>query len=120
MKQLSQEYLDYMQSPEWDAKRKQRLKIDNYTCQQCHRRDVPLDVHHLTYDRFRHEEMDDLQSLCRLCHKTEHGELTFVGFGRCGTCGEVLTIFVKRVKVRGVWWVDYTCQDGHIRSYRDD
>lgn len=28
-----------------------------------------LDVHHLTYDRFGREELDDLVLLCRDCHK---------------------------------------------------
>jgi hypothetical protein len=33
-----------------------------------------LEVHHLTYDRFGgNERLEDLQTLCRDCHRTWHG-----------------------------------------------
>ena len=37
-----------------------------HACQVCGGR--ATDVHHLTYDRFGHEDMGDLVSLCRRCH----------------------------------------------------
>lgn len=120
MNHLSQEYIDYLQSPEWDKKRKQRLHLDGYTCQGCGAKNKPLDVHHLTYDRFGNEWLDDLESLCRQCHDKRHDDRPFIAFGICRTCGEFLAILVKRVKIWGTTWTDYTCQDGHMRSYRDE
>ncbi len=111
------DYDDYMQSKAWDKKRRQRLKLDGYTCQECGATDAPLDVHHLTYERFGREDMDDLKSLCRQCHDREHQP--HVEYGICGTCGKLLAISIRKVRVFGTSWTDYTCQDGHMRSYRD-
>jgi hypothetical protein len=63
-------YEEYMRSPQWRRKRKQRLKLDGYACQKCGKtsKEYRLEVHHLTYDRLGHERMEDLQSLCVLCH----------------------------------------------------
>ncbi len=56
----------------WEAKRRERLKIDDHTCQVCGTRATggrTLDVHHLTYENFGHEDVEsDLVSLCRRCH----------------------------------------------------
>lgn len=120
MTKLSQEYIDYLQSPEWDVKRRKRLRLDNYTCQGCGARDVPLDVDHITYKRFGHERMSDLQSLCRPCHERKHGKRPFITFSNCNTCGKFLMIFVRRIKIFGTSWTEYTCQDGHVRSYRNE
>lgn len=60
------EYDRYIRSAAWRAKADQRLEIDNGLCQVCGKE--ATDVHHLTYDRFGHEEMNDLVSLCRKCH----------------------------------------------------
>ena len=59
-------------SPEWAAKRKQKLQQVGYRCQGCGS-DERLEVHHLTYERFGHERLEDLQVLCHLCHMREHG-----------------------------------------------
>ncbi len=59
-------YDRYIHSTEWRKKADKRLEMDGHTCQVCGREAV--DVHHLTYDRFGHENMDDLVSLCRKCH----------------------------------------------------
>lgn len=119
MNYLSPEYQFYMQSEAWDAKRRQRLAIDNYTCQGCDRRNKPLDVHHVTYERFGRESMDDLLSLCRDCHNEVHGEPVVI-FDICRTCGQFLAIAKQTIEVLGTLWTQFTCQDGHIRSYRDE
>lgn len=66
------DYQEYIQSPEWDKKRKQRLAVDKYTCQNCGVTGKPLDVHHKNYARLGRERMGDLESLCRPCHDLEH------------------------------------------------
>ena len=65
-------YRRYLRSPHWQALRKKILKRADYKCEKC-RRHVPLDVHHLTYARRGHEDMADLQALCRSCHQKAHG-----------------------------------------------
>ena len=59
-------YERYIHSPAWHSKAECRLEIDGHICQVCGK--DASDVHHLTYDRFGHEDMNDLVSLCRDCH----------------------------------------------------
>lgn len=66
-------YARYIQkSKKWQRKRRQRLELDNYTCQnrKCGSHEN-LTVHHLTYERLYNERMEDLQTLCRPCHEDE-------------------------------------------------
>ena len=69
-------YEDYLRSPAWRHKRERRLKLDGYTCQQCGKTsmDYRLEVHHLTYERLGHERMEDLLTLCILCHPVATSE----------------------------------------------
>ena len=61
------EYEKYIHSSAWRSKADKRLKLDNHICCVCDKE--ATDVHHLTYERFRNENMDDLVSLCRRCHE---------------------------------------------------
>ena len=60
-------YDKYIHSAGWRRKAGQRLEMDGHVCQVCGRE--ATEVHHLTYDRFGNEEMNDLVSLCQECHK---------------------------------------------------
>lgn len=120
MTHFTEDYIDYMESKAWDKKRIKRLKKDSYTCQNCGEKNKPLDVHHKTYERLGHERMSDLVSLCRQCHDETHGKRPHLAFEVCRTCGQLLLTFIKRVNIFGVWWTDHTCQDGHLRSYKDE
>lgn len=60
-------YDRYIHSSAWRRKADERLELDGHVCQVCGKE--ATDVHHLTYDRFGHEDMDDLVSLCRECHQ---------------------------------------------------
>ena len=51
--------------------RKQVLRRAGWRCETCGRR-APLDVHHLTYERFGNELLGDLRALCRECHDEAH------------------------------------------------
>lgn len=64
-------YYEYMNSPEWKAKREERLKHDKFQCQMCHTA-KNLVVHHITYDRLGHEDLSDLITLCKKCHESVH------------------------------------------------
>ena len=65
------QYRRYLRSPHWQTMRRKVLRRAGYECERCHRK-APLDVHHLTYARRGHENMSDLQALCRHCHKEAH------------------------------------------------
>ena len=74
---FSDVYRAYMQSPEWAAKRREALELADYTCGYCFRKapSVPLEVHHLTYARFGHEDVKtDLRVLCIDCHEAVHSK----------------------------------------------
>jgi len=64
-------YEDYIVSKEWEAKRKERIKRDHYQCAMCGTA-KNLQVHHITYERLGHEELDDLITLCKDCHAKVH------------------------------------------------
>jgi len=66
------DYEKYRESPEWQVRRRAVLKRDNYICQQCKATDVPLEVHHVTYENIGEEPIEDLVSLCRICHQNIH------------------------------------------------
>ena len=69
------QYDEYLKSPQWQAKRSERLKMDNYTCQRCgYRKDINcyswFEIHHLTYKNVGNEDVArDLITLCPECHK---------------------------------------------------
>jgi 5-methylcytosine-specific restriction endonuclease McrA len=61
-------YLRRMRRSDWQELRQQVFARDGYRCQVW--LDHPAEeVHHRTYARFGHEELADLISLCRACHK---------------------------------------------------
>ena len=62
----------YMASSQWRDIRLTVIKRDRYECQMCGIDGVPLEVHHITYERLGHEHYDDLVSLCRTCHQSVH------------------------------------------------
>jgi hypothetical protein len=66
-------YNAYLASPEWQAKRALVLKRDGFICQECFSRPASQ-VHHLSYKHLGDEPLDDLLSLCRICHQRIHRE----------------------------------------------
>lgn len=65
-------YHEYLQTPEWQQRRKARLKAARYRCQVCNASDRPLNVHHRTYERRGAELASDLIVLCEPCHHLFH------------------------------------------------
>jgi CRISPR-associated protein Cas5/CasD subtype I-E len=57
--------VDYT-SEQWKAIRRQRLEFDNGLCVFC--KSAAEEVHHITYENAGQERIEDLRSLCRLCH----------------------------------------------------
>lgn len=66
------EYNRYIRSPEWRALRLLVLERDHHGCTDCGKRSGYLHVHHLTYERFQHEQLEDLTTLCESCHAAVH------------------------------------------------
>jgi hypothetical protein len=67
-----QEYEDYMGSPEWAAFRQYILKERGKQCQRCRTKNGPFHIHHLHYRNFMHEHPEDVQVVCKPCHKFIH------------------------------------------------
>lgn len=70
-------YREYLKTPEWQKRRRERLKIDNYTCQWCGCQDKTgrtLNVHHLDYKSHTEDGQvyGSLVTLCRRCHVGVH------------------------------------------------
>jgi len=64
-------YVCHLKSEYWKAIRKERKALDNNQCVQC-RTTEDLTVHHITYDRFGKEDINDLITLCKVCHVNIH------------------------------------------------
>lgn len=60
------EYERYIHSAAWRKIADQRRDADEHICPVCG--GEATEVHHLTYEHFGHEPMDDLVSLCKKCH----------------------------------------------------
>ena len=54
----------------WQRVRKQALKRDGFTCQQCGERAVM--VHHIDHEP-TNNAIENLMSMCRMCHEKHHG-----------------------------------------------
>lgn len=71
-------YNRYIHSESWKDKKaefKEHLnRIRRYHCHQCKTKEGPFDVHHTTYARLGHEDMEDLRLTCVRCHKAIHGK----------------------------------------------
>ncbi|MFZ5773514.1 MAG: HNH endonuclease [Thermodesulfobacteriota bacterium] len=61
-------YYQYMRSEEWQNKRKYAIFKAEYRCEDCHKKNVPLQVHHKHYDSLFREHLEDVVVLCKRCH----------------------------------------------------
>jgi 5-methylcytosine-specific restriction endonuclease McrA len=64
-------YYQYINGPEWKARRARHLLTYKKRCQACHRTQ-DIQVHHRTYDRMGDELDTDLAVLCQRCHGLVH------------------------------------------------
>lgn len=71
-------YQEYLQSPEWQAKRQKKLRSAGFRCELCNMANTVLDVHHRTYERRGDEYHRDLIVLCRDCHAKFHDKIETV------------------------------------------
>lgn len=64
-------YDRYLNSPAWAARRELAFNRYGRACQACETTEA-LHVHHVTYDRFGAEELEDLRVLCAEHHDLAH------------------------------------------------
>lgn len=64
-------YQEYMGSLGWIELREAAKARANYACERCGA--VAKEVHHKQYpDNFDDDSVDNLEALCRVCHRAEH------------------------------------------------
>lgn len=68
----SMPYYEYLQTPEWQERRKRAMKKAGFRCQVCNAYGVRLNTHHRTYERRGNEFDQDLIVLCADCHQIFH------------------------------------------------
>jgi hypothetical protein len=79
-KPMSRKYLAYVKSAVWKARRQAfRSKGLAKHCWCCAKDDVPLQIHHLTYENIGNERDDELVAVCGPCHWLIHRIATGVG-----------------------------------------
>lgn len=76
-------YTEYLDSQDWKIRRHRLLKEAGRQCERCGHDGLPgmrhldyrsLEVHHLTYERLGDERDEDLEVLCRECHRVADRE----------------------------------------------
>jgi len=72
-------YNNYLQSPEWEARRRNALRSADNCCERCRAissRKVPaVEVHHLHYRTLGEEEPEDIAAVCAWCHREIHAKV---------------------------------------------
>ena len=66
-------YLEYLQSHQWQSKRKAAFARYGKKCCRCGAT-KRLNVHHRNYGTLFNESVADLEVLCEPCHAKEHGK----------------------------------------------
>jgi hypothetical protein len=67
-------YREYLISKKWEGYKNAIHYIYNEECFICNSKEE-LQVHHKTYDRIYHEDLDDLVLVCSDCHECIHTKL---------------------------------------------
>jgi 5-methylcytosine-specific restriction endonuclease McrA len=65
-------YEERRQSKEWSVLKQRIYRRDGYRCRLCGRNDLPLHLHHCSYDNYAQEKLADLITLCEECHGGFH------------------------------------------------
>ena len=63
-------YKDYLNTEHWKQFRQKIYRVRKI-CQNCSRKDKPLNIHHIVYNRFNEKE-DEVIVLCQECHGKLH------------------------------------------------
>ncbi len=68
-------YQDYIKSNTWKIKATSAKRMASWRCESCQETGnaSTLHAHHNTYDRLYKEQRRDIDILCAICHREEHG-----------------------------------------------
>ena len=69
----SQKYREVINSAAWKLRR-QRMFAEAGGCERCFLMTEQLELHHKHYDTLGHEQDEDLEVLCKACHKQADAE----------------------------------------------
>jgi len=79
-------YTTYIANNRWrqNSARLAELKASGFRCRICNSdgADSALEVHHRTYTNLFNEQVGDLTTLCRICHRVVTDHLRRVRFGQ--------------------------------------
>jgi hypothetical protein len=64
----------YSASRLWAKLRQERFMIAQWHCERCDATNVPLQLHHLTYENRFYETLEDVCALCAQCHEWMSGK----------------------------------------------
>lgn len=67
-------YAERRRTKEWLVLKRQVHRRDQYRCRLCGHDDLQLHVHHSTYRNYAEERLEDLITLCHVCHRNFHSE----------------------------------------------
>ena len=62
----------YLNSPEWQHRRKLSLQAASYSCEMCGTTGTTLHIHHISYANLYNEPLSDLACVCEDCHDRIH------------------------------------------------
>jgi 5-methylcytosine-specific restriction endonuclease McrA len=65
-------YVERRETREWAILKRQVHRRDGYRCRLCGSDDDQLHVHHSTYANYAEERLEDLITLCSVCHRRFH------------------------------------------------
>ena len=114
-------YGEQLRHPNWQRRRLEIMKRDEFVCQSCFASDAPLHVHHKHYTKGRmvwEYTDDELVTLCEECHAQAHDEK------------EALKVVLSRLRVAGPFnqseaiamiagWAAAGLGSGDLAEFRD-
>jgi len=93
-RQHSAEYMAYLDSDRWRILRAEVIRRAGHRGEACGSA-ARLDVHHANgYRNFGREQPEELQALCRSCHKWVHAPREMVNAGCLRTLSRVVVIAI--------------------------
>ena len=99
------DYSTYLQSDRWQELRRLALDVADHRCQVCNQAQN-LEVHHRTYERLHHEQLNDVTVLCNRCHALFHGVVPSVPATEIGSDGGLEDLHLLLPPRRAGEWGD--------------
>jgi 5-methylcytosine-specific restriction endonuclease McrA len=71
---ITAKYRAYLKSDEWKQLRAHLIARAHHLCERCHAHARILQLHHRHYRNIYHEQPEDIEVLCKKCHKIADAE----------------------------------------------